>query len=349
MAYNRNRQDTTSGTTTPQGTAGPAVTTPTPTTAPFAVQSAGDDVVETPVVGGYVPGAGQPSTTVGRHDMSRYWERQGTPLPAQDANGVLRDANGNPLAGGYRGQQSGITYSGRSRTPAITAQNQYRSDFFDAQGLYVQQGRRAVPMRNLVNQFYGMDENRMARLQADLLDAGLYANGYYDEDDPVPVMTGYADSDTASAYQSLLHEAAILGKTPAEVLRRRKEHQTTRDTRARRGRGSSRGGGGGGGGNVVALQVADPAALGQLLQETAKEELGSKVSDEELNAFIEAFQQKQAQAQMASATGQTSTTPNAEAQAEQFLQERHTTEFNGQAQVETFNMFLGLLSGMGRS
>jgi hypothetical protein len=332
------RDPTTTGTTTPQGTAGPAVTTPTPTTqAPFAVQSSGDPVVSTPVVGGttaFQPGSGQPVTQVGRHDMSRYWERQGTPLPTTSS-------------GTYVGQQTGTAYSGRSLTPDVTSRNQSRSDFFNAQGMYVEQGRRAVPMRSLVNQFYAMDENRLARLQSDLLDAGLYSSGYYDEDDPVPVTTGYADSDTATAYKGLLHEAAILGKTPEEVLRLKKAQKANQERRGRRGRGS--GGGGGGGGSVVALQVADPAALGQLLQETAREVLGSKVSDEELNAFIEAFQAKQAQAQMASASGQTSATPNAEAQASQFLQERHTTAFNGQAQVNTFNMFLGLLSGMGRS
>src|SRR5690606_27172152 len=101
------------------------------------------------------------------------------------------------------------------------------------------------------NQFYAMSEERMMRLQKDLLEAGYYDDAYYDEDDPVPIEAGWADADTATAYATLLHEAVILGKTPAEVLRRRKNSAQTRRKRERRGRGRGRGGGGGGGGGTT--------------------------------------------------------------------------------------------------
>lgn len=194
---------------------------------------------------------------------------------------------------------------------------------------------------SLLKSFYlrsRTDPEGFVELQKKLFMGGFYApNTKFDK-----IQAGVPDDYTLDAYYQLLKTTMRYNESGADVtVEELLDERIGSMTDEMRNALYS---GGGGSGRIV--QLTDPTAVGQALDQIAKQTVGRKATADEQRMFLTAFHAMQSAAQ--SAESGTVAMPDLGAQAEQAMRDQNPAEAGAHDMANTFQSFLGLLGGLGK-
>lgn len=184
-----------------------------------------------------------------------------------------------------------------------------------------------------VPQIESWPPERVADLQAQLVDAGLL--------DPDSYQRGYWDDESATAYRQLLGYSNVAGIDSHQTLQRIGEVKSKYGTTADKARVRQ----------PFIAELADPAALNDLLDNVSVRLLGRALSPTEKGTFAESFRTTQESEQrraydmagVENGPGGTVTMPDAESRATEFVRSNQPQEVAEYDAINRWRQFQALL------
>jgi hypothetical protein len=166
-----------------------------------------------------------------------------------------------------------------------------------------------------------------------MLVGGLYPRGVRAKD----IKLGVIDEYSFNAYERLVQRTLMRQQAGQQVTLK-----DVLDEAFRSGAGVAQGVLEGPNGPKL-IRLADPAAVSEVLDNAAQQTLGRKATQDEERLFIAAFHQMQRREQYADSGEVVS--PDAGAQAKQFLTQNNANEAAGYNLVQQFNNFAQIMGG----